>query len=174
MAAADTDADIVVAGEGALPRKKINGKVLILFILLPALLVGGGVGAYYGGLLDPMLGRASHVPGAELLEPADPDQVYFYELPEMLVNLDSSGKRTSFLRIRVALELDNKEDTALIEDVLPRVIDNFQVYLRELRVDDLQGSAGLFRLKEELLVRVNKAVAPVRVSDVLFKEMIVQ
>ncbi len=174
MAAADTDADTIAAGGSAPPRKKLNGKVLILFILLPALLVGGGVGAYYTGLLDPMLGRAPNAPGSELLQRTDPDQVYFYELPEMLVNLDSSGKRTSFLRIRVALELESKEDTALIEDVLPRVIDNFQVYLRELRVDDLQGSAGLFRLKEELLIRVNKAVAPARVSDVLFKEMIVQ
>ena len=52
---------------------------------------------------------------------------------------------------------------------------NFQVYLRELRVEDeLSGSAGVYRLKEELLARVNAAVEPINVTDVLFKEMLVQ
>ena len=58
--------------------------------------------------------------------------------------------------------------------VMPRIIDNFQVYLRELRVEDLRGSGGIYRLREELLARVNAASAPVRVKDVLFKEMLVQ
>jgi len=57
---------------------------------------------------------------------------------------------------------------------LPRVTDIFQTYLRELRPSDLNGSAGLFRLKEELTRRVNAAVAPVKVSAVLFKEIVVQ
>jgi flagellar protein FliL len=63
---------------------------------------------------------------------------------------------------------------ARLQAVMPRVIDNFQVYLRELRVEDLRGSAGVYRLREELLVRVNSAAAPVKVRDVLFKEMLVQ
>ena len=57
---------------------------------------------------------------------------------------------------------------------MPRVIDNFQTYLRELRIDDLKGSAGMYRLREELLVRVNAAAAPAKITDVLFKEMLVQ
>jgi flagellar FliL protein len=62
----------------------------------------------------------------------------------------------------------------VVNENLPRIVDNFQVYLRELRVDDLQGSAGMYRLREELLRRVNLAVRPARVKDVLFKEMLVQ
>jgi len=58
--------------------------------------------------------------------------------------------------------------------LLPRIIDNFQVYLRELRVGDLKGSAGIYRLREELLTRVNSAIAPSKVKGVLFKEMLVQ
>jgi flagellar FliL protein len=57
---------------------------------------------------------------------------------------------------------------------MPRIIDNFQVYLRELRLDDLRGSAGIYRLREELLMRVNTAAQPVHVKDVLFREMLVQ
>jgi flagellar FliL protein len=57
---------------------------------------------------------------------------------------------------------------------MPRVSDVFQTYLRELRAGDLSGSAGLFRLKEELTRRVNVAVAPQQVSAVLFKEIMIQ
>jgi flagellar FliL protein len=78
------------------------------------------------------------------------------------------------LKMRVSLELANEEDITTVEMVLPRIVDNFQVYLRELRLEDLQGAAGMYRLREELLNRVNAAVRPARVSDVLFKEMIVQ
>jgi len=57
---------------------------------------------------------------------------------------------------------------------MPRVVDQFQGYLRELRIDDLKGSAGVIRLKEELLRRINVATAPYHVRDVLLKEMIIQ
>ena len=98
----------------------------------------------------------------------------FYDLPEILVNLNSTGRKQNFLKIRVSLELESALDVGKIEAVMPRIIDNFQVYLRELRVDDLQGSAGMLRLREELMARVNNAVKPAKVNDVLFKEMLVQ
>jgi flagellar FliL protein len=53
-------------------------------------------------------------------------------------------------------------------------VDSFQVYLRELRVEDLKGSAGMYRLREDLLRRINEAARPVKISDVLFKEMLIQ
>ncbi len=58
--------------------------------------------------------------------------------------------------------------------MLPRVVDSFQVYMRELRIEDLDGSAGMFRIKEELLSRVNAAVYPIEINDILFKEMLIQ
>ncbi len=151
-------------------KKKLSGKRLTLFVILPLLLFGGGgAGAYFSGLLDPLLGLGE---GEEIEHVAK--AAFYYDLPEMLVNLNSGGKRNSFLRLRVSLEIEDPEAVEQLDLVLPRIIDNFQVYLRELRLDDLSGSAGLFRLKEELLVRVNMAVKPVRINDVLFKEMIVQ
>jgi flagellar FliL protein len=155
------------------PRGGFNGKKLILFVVLPLLLLGGGGGAaYFLGLLDPMLGMVGQV---EQEEPdLDTGPSVFYELPEMLVNLNSAGKKANFLKILVSLELDSAESVHEVEAVLPRIVDSFQVYLRELRIDDLRGSAGLYRLREELLLRVNAAVEPVKVKDVLFKEMLVQ
>ena len=72
------------------------------------------------------------------------------------------------------LEVKEEKQAEAIKPSLPRVTDLFQTYLRELRPSDLSGSAGLFRLKEELTKRVNNALSPNQVSAVLFKEIVVQ
>jgi flagellar FliL protein len=105
---------------------------------------------------------------------AEKSQVAFYSLGDILVNLSGEGKHPNYLKVKVSLELADAKDVPLMDAIKPRIIDNFQVYLRELRIDDLRGSAGLYRLREELLLRVTEAAQPVRVRDVLFQEMLVQ
>ena len=39
---------------------------------------------------------------------------------------------------------------------MPRIVDKFQIYLRGVRVEDLRGSDGMHRLREELLLRVGR------------------
>jgi len=158
-----------------------GGKKKILLLAIPLVLIlGGAAGAYFTGLLDPLLGVEETVEGEDGEGPAvgpdgEPLQVAFTDLPEILVNLNTTGRKSSFLKIRVSLELANSLDVPQVEAVQDRVVDAFQVYLRELRVEDLKGSAGMYRLREELLARVNAAVGPgVKVNDVLFKEMLVQ
>lgn len=156
----------------ATPRGGLNGKKLVLFIILPLLLLLGGLaGAYFAGLLDPLLGKQG-APVEE--EQSAVPQTVFYDLPQMLVNLNTGGNKRNYLKIAISLELTSQEDSVALDTLLPRVVDNFQVYLRELRVEDLRGSAGVQRLREELLLRVNNAVHPIAVRDVLFKEMLVQ
>ena len=92
----------------------------------------------------------------------------------MLVNLNTSGRRVGYLKISVSLEVGSEEDFPKLDAVLPRIVDDFQVYLRELRVEDLNGSAGLQRLREELFMRVSNAAAPTVVRDVLFRELLIQ
>jgi flagellar FliL protein len=106
---------------------------------------------------------AAHVPGAPL----------FFDLPAILVNLKSDDKPV-FLKLVVSLEVKDPATMRGVESVMPRVIDQFQTYLRELRVEELSGSAATYRLKEELLRRVKIAAAPMEINDVLFKDMIVQ
>jgi flagellar FliL protein len=178
-----------------------GGKKKLLLIIIPVLLVlGGAAGAYFSGLADPLVamitgnsapteeelaatpeGEAAvpaaapaGQPGAAAPAAASSGAAVFYDLPEMLVNINTAGRTRNFLKMRVSLELANELDIASVENVLPRIVDNFQVYLRELRLEDLQGAAGMYRLREELLNRVNAAVRPAQVKDVLFKEMIVQ
>ena len=164
-AVADTAVDAPAAAGS---RRK-----LIIFVAGPVvalLLIGAGL--YFTGL-GSMIGLGgSHAAEGSKAAPAKPPA--FFDVPELLVNINSGGKRTGFLKISVSLELEDAASIPQIQAVLPRILDNFQTYLRELRVEDLKGSAGLYRLREELLLRVNAAVAPAKVTDVLFKEMLVQ
>ena len=98
----------------------------------------------------------------------------FLEIPTMIVNLNTDSGTPRYLRLSVQLELNSAEDVLAVEAVIPRVVDQFQTYLRELRVRDLRGSAGIYRLQMELLWRVNQAAAPVEVKDVLFQEILIQ
>ena len=68
---------------------------------------------------------------------------------------------------------DDETVTALGEHI-PRVTDQFNGFLRELRTDDLSGSAGAYRLRLELLRRVNLVIAPMQINAVLIEEMLVQ
>lgn len=170
----DDESDGDEDGEGG-PPKSGKKKLFILIGLALLLVIGGAAAAYFTGLLDPlteMLAGEGQTKSAEG-EGVETDAV-FHDLQELLVNLNTGGRKSTFLKIRISLELENAEDIPKIDSVMPRVIDNFQVYLRELRVEDLKGSAGMYRLREELLMRVSAAAAPAKVKDVLFKEMLVQ
>lgn len=174
----DGDESAEEDGEGGEGGKKGGKKKLLILIGVALLLVvGGAAAAYFTGLMDPlteMLAGGGGHPKTAGEEGAPPAVAVFHELPELLVNLNTGGRKSTFLKIRISLELETAEDIPKIEGVMPRVIDNFQVYLRELRVEDLKGSEGMYRLREELLMRVSAAAAPAKVNDVLFKEMLVQ
>lgn len=100
--------------------------------------------------------------------------VVFVDMPDVLVNLQSGGQRIRFLKLRASLEVASDEVATRVESLMPRIMDSFQLYLRALTVEEVSGSGGLQQLKEELAARVNFAVQPTRVEDVLVKEMLVQ
>jgi flagellar FliL protein len=131
------------------------------------LLLAGGAGAYLT-----VGGDATGETSALTAEAAP--TAYYYDLPVMIVNLSTVDSRTSYVKLEVALEVPEQRMIDILQPNLPRVLDAFQTHLRELRPSDLEGSAGLFRLKEELQRRVNLAVYPARIDDVLFKNVIVQ
>ncbi len=155
-------------------------KLFIIIGLVVLLLVGGGAAAFFLGFLDPILGGSDEEASAEGEDGeggeggAPAGASVFYDLPEMLVNLNTGDRKSTFLKIKVALELPSAEEIPKVQAIMPRIIDNFQVYLRELRIDDLKGSAGMYRLREELLTRVNAAAQPAKINAVLFKEMLIQ
>src|SRR4051812_44817197 len=99
----------------------------------------------------------------------------FLDMPEVVVNLSSTNNgRAQYLKAKITLEVTDQKIADEIKPVLPRVLDSFQTYLREMRANDLEGSAGIYRVRDELTKRVNLAVAPSRINAVLFKEIVVQ
>lgn len=172
----DENKDGDAAPDGDQPKKGLIGKLLgnklILFGAIGAvvLLLAGG-GAYFFFFSGSGTPDAKTV--AEALPPTPPN-ITFDDMPDIIVNIQSADATPAYLKLTVSLELDSLEEKTGIEALKPRIVDQFQGYLRELRVDDLKGSAGVVRLKEELLRRINAAAAPYRVRDVLLKQMIVQ
>ena len=149
-------------------------KLLLIVGVILLLVVGGFAAAYFTGLVDPVIAWITGGDVQEEDQVASKGDAVFFPLEEVIVNLNTGGRQSTFLKIKSSLELADAGDISRIETVMPRIMDNFQVYLRELRIEDLKGAAGMYRLREELLTRVNIAAAPAKINDVLFKEMLVQ
>lgn len=152
-------------GEGAADAKPAGRRKLVIALAAVLLLAGGGGGWF---LMKKPKQEAS---AAESKKP-----VVFLDVADMVVNLASEPNqdRPRFLKLKVALEMKDQTVVGDVQPLLPRVQDIFQVFVRELRPSDLEGSGGIHRLREELLRRVNLAVFPSKVEAVLFKEVIVQ
>jgi flagellar FliL protein len=153
--------------EGEAAPKRSLKKLIIMAVGGLAVLgsAGGGYFFFFGG--KPKEEQKAAAPVAK--PPA------FIDMPEVLVNLAGTGPdRTHYLKVKIVLEVADAALIPQIQPMLPRVVDAFQVFLRELRPTDLEGSAGTYRLKEELTRRVNVAIAPSRINAVLFKEMVMQ
>jgi flagellar FliL protein len=185
------------AAEGEAGAEGGGGKKkLILMIAIPLiLLIAVGAGLYFTGTIDKLMGKKGEATEGgeeaggehggekakvECKEGEHGEQVctggdaFFLEIPNMIVNLNSPEGQQRYLRLSVQLELGSEADKHAVETVMPRVVDQFQTYLRELRVKDLRGSQGIYRLQMELLARVNAAAYPVEVKDVLFQEILIQ
>ena len=167
----EVEDDAAEGAEEQQPKKKLFALPPLKYLIIggAALLVlgGGGGAAWY-------FFKPAAEPKAAAAVPAAKPAV-FVDLPEVLVNLSGTGaERSQYLKLKIVLELPDQLMVQQIQPVMPRVMDAFQTYLRELRPGDLDGSAGLYRLKEELTRRVNASISPNRVNAVLFKEIVVQ
>jgi flagellar FliL protein len=173
-------------GEGEGGKKKGKKKLLFIIIGVVILIVVGVVfsGVLGGGDKKPAEAAAEGEHGEAEAGHGEKDghggkkaaahMPVYYELPQFLVNLSSATGRTSFLKMGVTLELRDAEAVPIMDANKPRVMDTFNTYLRELRASDIQGSAGVYRLRDELMKRLNGTIEEGVVKDILFSEIIVQ
>jgi flagellar protein FliL len=155
----------------ATPAKK-SGKGKLILLAVPVVLLLAGAGLWFSGILPHVLGMDKHEDhAAEAAKPVPPTYI---DVPEMVANLNSNSHKPSYVKLSARIEVPKPEDAEKVKAALPRLQDMMQTYLREMRPEELRGSAGTYRLREELLVRANAAVAPAKVSDVLFTQMLVQ
>ena len=157
-------ADVEVE-DGAVAKKGKGRLIIIVAAAIVVLLAGAGLYLFLSA------GKGAD---AAATEAAEAPQSFIFNLPPMTVNLNNEAEGEAFMKLTVALEVANEEMMTEIQPSMAKVVDAFQVYLRELRKSDLEGSAGIYRLKEELLRRVNIAIYPAKVESILFKEILVQ
>jgi flagellar FliL protein len=153
-------------GDHAEVRKKNKLKIIIIGLIVLLVAVGGSVFFY-------LTKRAEKEEAIKASEKQSP-QIMYVEFEDMIVNLNSSKKNVHFLKLKMFFEVEGQENKDLVTRYKPKIRDIFQTYLRELRPEDLRGSVGVYRLREELLLRVNKTIYPGYVNDVLFEEILVQ
>lgn len=155
--------------EGEEGEAPAGSKKKLIVIGAVVLLLAGGGGGFF--LMKKKPAGDGHADAAAVKMP-----VVFLDVREMLVNLSAEPgqDKSKYAKLKIALELKDAKVESEVKPLMPRIEDTFQVYLRELRASDLAGSMGIYRLREELLRRVNVAIHPARAEAVLFKEVIVQ
>lgn len=173
---ADTTADMADEaddGEGEDTGKKGGKKKLIIMIVAGVLVlaIGGGAGAYFMGMFDAATPMTDGEP-AEIVVPKIEYQ--YYDMPEMLINLQADSGQVRYLKLLVSVEYEAGIDATVVISAQTQIEDLFQTYLRELSPVELQGSMGVFRLREELLKRINLIIAPEKINSILFKKIVVQ
>jgi len=159
------------AEEGEAPPKKSKKKLIIL-AAVPLLLISAGAGLWFTGVLPHLLGMKHEAKPAE--EETQSSTPVYVDLPDLVANLATPSGKPTYVKLQAKLEVSKAEDAEKVKQAMPRLQDMFQTYLREMRPEELRGSMGTYRLREELLGRANVAVAPVRVNDVLFTQMLIQ
>ncbi len=153
-------------------------KLIIMIVVPVLLLVGGGAGAYFMGVFsgEEASGEAmaEEVVAEEMEPPVMPADVVFVDLPDLLLNLNVTGKRLRFLKVVTSLEVASEEMAEIVRQMTPRILDNLHLYFRSVSPEELAGPDGVYRIKEDLLIRINDTIQPAMVRDVLVKEMLVQ
>jgi flagellar FliL protein len=183
--------EIVEEGAKPAPAKKSKKKLLIIGAAAGVLLLGGGGGAFFmmsGGEAKAEAAEGGHGEAAAEAEGGHGEAAAeggghggggegkdaFVDVPPLVVNLRSPDGAARFLKVRFMLVPGPKATAESLKEKLPLILDAYQPFLRELRPEDLAGSAAVFRVKEEMLVRATAAAGPGAVKDVLIQDLVQQ
>ena len=154
---------------------KGGGKKKLILLAVPLLLGSVGAGLWFSGIIPKMLGKGETSQAhATAPAPEESSVPVFVELPESVANLNSGTRKTVYVKLKTRLEVASAADSVKIQAAMPKILDMFQTYILEMRPEELRGSSGTYRLREELVARAQLAAAPARVRDVLFVEVLIQ
>jgi len=160
--------------EGEPELKKTKGKRLVLVILGIILIIIAAIAYFF--FFDKHQKQDEDAPEKEVV-PQEIDQERmqrnFYQMEEFIVNLSSSNNKANFLKMIIVLHLFDPNDRIEVVKKEPILRDALQVFLKALRNEDLKRPGQLMNLKEEIILRANKILEPLKVQDVLFKEILI-
>jgi flagellar FliL protein len=160
------------------PKAK-GGKKKLVLLAVPLLLGGIGAGLWFTGVLPRALGLTHPKdPAVVALEAAEAaiaaTRPIYVDMPELVANLNAGPRKQAFIKLKGKIEIAKVDDQPALQAAMPRIVDLFQTYLREMSPDELRGAAGTYRLREEMISRAGVAAAPAHIIDVLFTEMLIQ
>jgi len=171
------------AAKAAQPKSK--KKLIIIGAAAGVLLLGGGGGAAFlfsgpsakaegakdahGEKKEEKSAEGGHGEGGEA-----GGKDAFVDVPAMMVNLRSPDGQTRFLKLHFMIVPGDGVAADELKEKLPLVLDSFQPFLRELRPEDLAGSAAVFRIKEEMMVRATATLGDGKVKDILIQDLVQQ
>ena len=145
-----------------------GGKKRVLMIGAAMAVVALAAGLWFSGILRHARGQTAPKTVAEVEAPV------LIDLPDIVSNLDTGGHRATFIKLHAKLEVGHAAEAAALQAGMPQILDIFQSYLRSIRPEELRGGEGTYRLREALMNRIDMTLAPVRVTDLLFTELLVQ
>lgn len=177
---ADDDEDFEGENEDlteGLEAKKTSGKKIVIIVagIVIIALIGWGAMMFLGSDDKPIDGADGVLVEGEPTETASDGALLpaYHKIENLVVNLDTGGRGIVLLRISVSLELEREGDRVAIEAVMPAITNDFIIYLKSLRPDDFEGTKGLTRIQEELMVRINQTIAPKRIRRILFEDFLI-
>lgn len=157
----DLETDGEITDNSHQKRKKL------MILLLPLLIVIGiSVGIYFAlnNNYD-SLGVDYNI--VQYNKDTPENMTVFYDLPEIKTSV--RGKNGSHeLRLKINLEISSIEDLHVIEVLTPKLSDAVLGHVIELNMNEIDGSTGLYWLKEELLYRLNLVASPVKIKNLNF------
>lgn len=155
-------------GETPSPAKKSKLPFLIGLLLA---MVGGGGGFYavYSGLILGNEARSETTSKEDAPQIKSMPDVRFVPIEPLVINVDEATG--THLRFRAQLEV-RAPYQAEVENLLPRVVDVLNSYLRAVDVGDLRDNTALVRLRAQMLRRIQIVTGGDRVSDLLIMEFV--
>ena len=174
-----TDATIDIPEDAEDAPKKKSKKPLLIGLLLALILGGGGFYAVQSGLI---LSSGNEAAGSEHADDghgstktdesssAALPEIAFVPIDPLIISLGpNAGSR--HLRFRAQLEVDAGKEAAILS-VMPRIVDVLNGYLRAVHVKDLETPSALFKLRSQMLRRIELVAGEGRVRDLLIMEFI--
>jgi len=166
----DSMADTEEIEENAQETPKRSKLPLILGLVLGLAGGGGGFYAAFAGLLPFGMPQAANHAEAASAPVADFSEVVFVPVEPLVISL-AEGGQTRHLRFRAELEVGRAHESQVTQ-IMPRVVDVLNTYLRALSIADLEESTALMRLRAQMLRRVQIVTGEGRINDLLIMEFV--
>lgn len=145
-------------------KTSFSRKKIIIFLLPVLIVIGISVSIYFS-----LNNNFESFGGSyNIVQNGNESVTVIYDIPEIKTVIRNGDSPLS-LRMRISLELTSIEDLKAVEAILSRITDVIIAHTIELNRNEIDGSMGLYWLKEELLYRINLSTHPVKIKTLNFK-----